>query len=371
MSFSRTLLIYIRPLAVILLPVALLYVLIIFGSTSLHAQEEISFQAREKAQDSQEVIPIDTLTERIMFYNVENAFWPLDDPEREDDEFTPGGGRHWSFNRLRTKLNHLTRVILAAGGGRVPMLVGLAEVEGDSVMNYWLHRTPLYRTGYRYLVTIGPDVRGIQIGLLYHPSSFRLLHHESYEVQMPEGERPTRPLLHAAGRIITGDTIDVIVVHQPSRLGGVLQTQAKRDAARTTLFHVADSISAVRLHPYIIMMGDMNENPRSYVMQENQVPFVNLMHPIYQHMQHTPSAVGTHKYQGEWSLIDHFIVHPDLLKEDSPLRLKDPRIVCLPFMMTEDATHQGDRPYRSYYGYRYEGGYSDHLPIIVDLKFAF
>lgn len=314
-------------------------------------------------------IPIDTLTERIMFYNVENAFWPQDDPEREDDEFTPAGARHWSYSRLRTKLNHLTRVILAAGGGRVPMVVGLAEVEGDSVMNYWTRRTPLRRTGYRYLVTDGPDVRGIQVGLLYHPSAFRLLHHESYVVQMPEGERPTRPLLHAAGRIVTGDTLDVIVVHQPSRLGGTAQTQAKRDAARTTLFHVADSIAAVRLHPYIIMMGDMNENPRSAVMQEERVPFENLMYPLYQHLQQSPSAVGTHKYQGEWSLIDHFIVHPDLLKTEASVRLLDPRIVNLPFIMTDDVTHLGQRPFRTYYGYRYEGGYSDHLPIIVDLKF--
>ncbi len=308
--------------------------------------------------------------ERIMFYNVETAFWPLDDPEREDDEFTAGGARHWSFTRLRNKLNHLSRVILAAGDGRVPMLVGLAEVEGDSVMNYWTHRTPLRKTGYKYIVTQGPDVRGIQTALLYHPSSFRLLHHEAYTVPMPEGERPTRQLLHAAGLIASGDTLDVIVVHQPSRLGGVEQTQAKRDAARTTLLHVADSLSAVRIHPNIIMMGDMNENPREAVLQQDGVSYTNLMYPLYEQMQQSPSAYGTHKYHGEWSLIDHFIVHPDLLDEKASVHLSDSRIFSLPFMMTDDVTYQGKRPFRTYYGYRHEGGYSDHLPIIVDLQIA-
>ena len=307
--------------------------------------------------------------ERIMFYNVENAFWPLDDPEREDDEFTQAGARHWSFTRLRNKLNHLSRVILAAGDGRVPMLVGLAEVEGDSVMNFWIHRTPLRRTGYKYVVTNGPDVRGIQTALLYHPASFRMLHSNAYTVPMPEGERPTRQLLHVAGLIASGDTIDVIVVHQPSRLGGVQQTQAKRDAARTTLLHVADSISAVRVHPYIIMMGDMNENPRESVVRQEQGEYVNLMYPMYEQLLQSPSSYGTHKYHGEWSLIDHFIVHPNLLDINAPVHLDNPRIFSLPFMMTDDVTYQGQRPFRTYYGYRHEGGYSDHLPIIMDLIF--
>lgn len=307
--------------------------------------------------------------ERIMFYNVENAFWPEDDPEREDEEFMPEGSRHWTFTRLREKLSHLSRVILAAGEGRVPMVVGLAEVEGDSVMHFWTHRTPLHRTGYHYVVTNGPDARGIQTAMLYHPASFRLLQHEGFTVEMPEGERPTRQLLHAAGRLVSGDTLDVIVCHLPSRSGGAAQTQRKRDAARTRLFQIADSISAARQHPYLVMMGDMNEEPREEIVPA-KVPFVNLMYPLCQEMHRTPSAFGTHKYQGSWSLIDHFIVHPALLKEESSVRLSEPEIFHLPFMMTEDVTHQGERPFRSYYGYKYEGGYSDHLPIVVDLHLS-
>lgn len=316
-------------------------------------------------------------TERIMFYNVENVFWPEDDPLREDEEFTPEGSRYWSFNRLRAKLNHLTRVILAAGGGRVPMVVGLAEVEGDSVMHYWTHRTTLRRTGYQYVVTDGPDVRGIQMALLYHPASFKLLHHDAHTIALPEDERPTRQLLHAAGRLVTGDTLDIIVAHLPSRSGGVAQTQQKRDIAHTALLHLADSISAARQHPCVVMMGDMNEAPQRHVetssatlLTTSQAPvaFTNLMYPLYKEMVNTPGAFGTHKYHGEWDLIDHFIVHPTLLDSTQSICLKSPRIFHLPFMMTEDTSNQGVRPFRTYYGYHYEGGYSDHLPIVVDLK---
>lgn len=323
------------------------------------------FPAKAFGQDDT-LQPTDTVTERVMFYNVENAFWPADDPEREDDEFTRDGARHWSMTRLRTKLAQLTRVLLAAGGGKVPMLVGLAEVEGDSVMHFWTTRTPLRRTGMKYVVTDGPDVRGIQTALLYHPSSFRLLHHDAIDVQMPAGERPTRQLLHVAGRLVTSDTLDVIVAHLPSRLGGAQQTQAKRDAARTTLRQVADSIAAARLSPYIIIMGDMNENPQP---DDASSAYANLMWPIYERMLRMPSANGSHKYQGQWSVIDQFLVHRSLLQENR-LTVSDARIFSLPFMLTDDATHQGQRPLRSYYGYRYEGGYSDHLPIVMDLHIA-
>ena len=309
-----------------------------------------------------------TETERIMFYNVENVFWPDNDPLRDDDEFTPEGSRHWNFKRLRAKLNNLTRVILAAGGGRVPMVVGLAEVEGDSVMNYWTHRTTLRRTGYRYVVTDGPDTRGIQTALLYHPASFKLLHHEAHNITLPEGERPTRPLLHVAGRLVTGDTLDVIVAHLPSRSGGAAQTQQKRDIAHAALLHLADSISAVRLHPNVIMMGDMNEAPQRHIEQQPSADFVNLMYPLYKEMFRTPGAYGTHKYHGEWDLIDHFIVHPNLLDATHYIYIKEPRIFFLPFMLTEDPSYQGQRPFRTYYGFKYEEGYSDHLPIVMDLQ---
>lgn len=342
-----------RPLAAFCLLVALFFA------------QKASAQAVSAQETS---VQAEGVKERVMFYNVENAFWPADDPERDDDEFTLEGSRHWSMTRLRAKLSQLTRVILAAGGGKVPMLVGLAEVEGDSVMHYWTTRTPLRRTGMRYVVTDGPDVRGIQTALLYHPSSFRLLHHDAFTVEMPEGEHPTRQILHVAGRLVTSDTLDVIVVHQPSRLGGAQQTQAKRDAARTTLLHAADSIASVRQSPYIIIMGDMNENPQEEVLP-GKSQWVNLMYPVYQSLQHDPSAYGSHKYQGQWSVIDQFIVHPSLLSH-ARLSVADASIFSLPFMLADDATHQGQRPFRSYYGYRYEGGYSDHLPIVLDLHIS-
>ncbi|MBR5717158.1 MAG: endonuclease [Bacteroidales bacterium] len=305
--------------------------------------------------------------QRIMFWNVENAFWPSDDSLHQDDEFTPEGIRHWTHSRLRQKLLQLSRVIVAAGDGMAPMLVGLAEVEGDSVMHYWTHSTPLWNLHYNYIISDGPDVRGIQTALLYQPTDFKLLHADFHRITLPEGNRPTRDVLHAAGRVVSGDTLDVIVCHLPSRLGGTKQSQSARDVAHRTVMHVADSVRLCRQHPNIVIMGDMNDNARKSNTWWGK-DYLNLMIPLQKSLKHHPSAFGSHKYQGEWGFLDQFVVN---VKTSPFVTFSNPRVFYLPFMLTEDTSHLGHRPARSYYGYQYEGGYSDHLPILLDFDVYF
>lgn len=309
--------------------------------------------------------------QRVVFWNVENAFWPADDPQRDDDEFTPQGARHWTRGRLREKLLHLSRTILAAGdNGIPPMLVGLAEVEGDSVMAYWTRSTPLRDMRYRYVVTDGPDQRGIQTALLYQPVDFRLISSEGHRVEVVADAHPTRDVLHAAGRLTNGDTLDVVVCHLPSRLGGARASQPMRDAAHRTIRQLTDSLVAERATARIIIMGDMNDTPdaqRRWWGQEVE----NLMVPLQEALRRHPSQWGSHKYQGRWTFLDQMIVSRALLDTTSTVRVENARSFSMPFMMTDDVSHLGKRPARSYNGYAYEGGYSDHLPILLDLDVYF
>jgi hypothetical protein len=74
-------------------------------------------------------------------------------------------------------------------------------------------------------------------------------------------------------------------------------------------------------------------------------------------------VMGSHKYQGEWGFLDQFFTTGRLLET-----VQAWGVFAVPQMLTEDKTHRGVRPLRSYYGFQYEGGYSDHLPIIIDLS---
>ena len=115
---------------------------------------------------------------RVAFYNVENLFDTRHDSLKQDYEYLPDGIRHWTPHRYWHKLDCVARTIASPGGERWPALVGLCELENDSVMYDLTRRSPLRAAGYQYLVTDGSDPRGIDVALLWDPYLFRLIDSE-------------------------------------------------------------------------------------------------------------------------------------------------------------------------------------------------
>ena len=134
--------------------------------------------------------PLKPDTLRVMFYNVENLFDCKDDTLKDDAEFLPKGAKKWSHYRYWKKQKAISRVIAAVGDRRMPALVGLCEVENDSVLSDLTKRSPLRTTGYDYVMTSSPDERGMDVALLYLPESFRLFSWR--EIRVNGLGRPTR-----------------------------------------------------------------------------------------------------------------------------------------------------------------------------------
>ena len=149
---------------------------------------------------------------RIMEYNVENLFDTIPDPEKNDRDFLPSGNQHWTSGRYWSKQGLLARVIAGAGGDSPIELVGLVEVENDTVLAHLTRRTSLARLGYDFLITNGPDERGIDVALLYQPNRFRPICREDLRVQLGEGIRPTRDVLFVEGLLPTLDTLSVFEI---------------------------------------------------------------------------------------------------------------------------------------------------------------
>ena len=294
---------------------------------------------------------------RVMSYNVENLFYPEDDPATDDKEFTPAGARHWGYARYHHKLRQIAKVIMAAGEWDTPALVALCEVENDSVLAPLTHRTPLRSQSYRYCITRGSDNRGINVALLYQRDKFRYINHHSLQVVHPHNVSPTRDVLHVWGEIAGGDTLDIIACHFPSKYGGEKESEARRMDAARTLRALTDSLSLVRKAPLLIALGDFNDLPRSECMQ--YLTATNLI---------LSTTEGSHKYQGNWQQIDHILIHRRMSTPEPNMQLipNSARTFAPSFLLVEDKTWLGQRPHRTYYGYKYEAGYSDHLPILAD-----
>ena len=294
---------------------------------------------------------------RVMFWNVENFFDTKDEPGKTDEEFLPDAIRRWTSFRYRDKLIKLAKAIVASGDERVPDLVGLCEVENDSCLYDLTGRSPLREAGYRYVMTDSPDERGIDVALLYQRGSFKLLGKQSIRIPHKQVSRdPTRDILHVSGQIISGDTADVLVCHFPSRGGGQAKTEPYRLQAAKVLRQTVDSLMQIRQHPYLIIMGDFNDSPSNKSLRKvlcGKGDLVNLMKGMKK---------GTYRYRGEWEIYDQFIVSGNVLS----IR-KNVQILRHPFLLEEDGKYGGDKPFRTYNGMKYVGGYSDHLPVVLDL----
>ena len=301
---------------------------------------------------------------RVLFWNTENLFDCKDDPKKNDNEFLPEATRHWTYFRYRDKIKNLAKGIIASGTDYVPDLVGLCEVENDSCLYDLTRRSPLKEAGYRYVMTDSPDQRGIDVALLYQRGSFKLIQHQSIRIPSRQIKKsPTRDILHVVGKVISGDTLDVMVCHFPSRSGGKAKSEIHRLLVAEILKQKVDSVMQVRQHPSVIIMGDFNDEPTDKSMKGLCVEgrLRNLM---------KGNQEGTYRYRGEWGILDQFLVSENLLDKKGSIRTsgKKAQILRHEFLLEEDEKHGGDKPYRTYNGMKYQGGFSDHLPIVLDLQ---
>lgn len=316
---------------------------------------------------------------RVMCWNVENLFDTRHDSLKNDYEFLPDALRHWNYSRYKKKLVNVARVITAVGEWSPPALVGLCEVENDSVMRDLVHYSPLKEHGYRYVMTQSPDERGIDVALLYQRDRFKILFHRSVSIGNSEPQRrPTRDILHVCGLLSTGDSLDIFVVHLPSRSGGARESEPYRLSVAKKIRLETDSILTSRHHPQLIIMGDFNDYPENKSIAEVLSATAPPPHPealkLYHLLAEKAKAgkhkFGSYKYQGEWGLLDHMIVSGTLLNVSAPFftSIEKAGVSRLPFLLSDDEKYGGKQPFRTYYGMRYLGGYSDHLPIYTDFE---
>ena len=219
-------------------------------------------------------------------------------------------------------------------------------------MHYLTQRTPLRTIGYKYLMTHSPDERGIDVALLYSPFTFHPFENQSIRNSLPKQQ--TRDILHVAGTLASGDTLDVYVVHLPSKKGGSEGHRLSMHLCQQLQAHT-DSVRQHRHHPNIIVMGDFNAETNS-----QQLKLLTRSHHLIDRT--AKLQPGTYKYQGEWSILDHILTHTTTLSHQQT------RILTLPFLLEKDSPNGGEKPKRTYLGPAYKGGISDHLPVVATFQ---
>lgn len=306
---------------------------------------------------------------RLMFYNVENLFDIYDDTTTDDNEFLPGGVRRWNLKRYENKINSLCKTILAAGEWSPPAIVAFCEVENRKVLKDLVFGTNLSKFNYDILHADSPDPRGIDVCMIFRKELIEIISFRYFNSPgSKENPVPTRSILYTKCKI-GGDTIHFFVNHWPSRRGGVLAGEALREDIAMWLRRAVDSIAySTNAKQGIIIMGDLNATPGDKVVRlltdsyGSGVSMINLS-------AGKVTNKGTYRYRGTWEMIDQMIISDCLINSGRGVytsrgmfRIFDPD-----FLLKKDSSYPGMSPYSTWAGYRYQGGYSDHLPILLDL----
>ena len=307
----------------------------------------------------------------LLFYNVENLFDVKDDSLTADENFTPEGDLHWTYNRLEKKCLNISKTIIAAGGWKVPDVIVLCEVENRYVIDKLIKETPLRSVKYKVIHKESPDFRGIDVALLYNPETIQPIEYHYSPLFYGGNPLSTREMLYFSG-VVGNDTLHVFGNHWPSRYSGFMETQGMRNAAAMHLKTEIENVMERYSNPKIVVVGDFNENP-----EDKSISEILMTKPLDNNIRNNglynffsgklKSGTGTLKYQSQWFLFDQIIVSGSLLNAVSGLftQPENASIVNLPFLLTDDEKFGGKKPFRTYYGFDYQGGFSDHLPVII------
>jgi hypothetical protein len=308
---------------------------------------------------------------RLMFYNVENLFDIYDDSLKDDNDFLPGGVMRWNYTRYNRKINSLYKTIAAAGEWNMPAVIALCEVENRRVLEDLIYKTYLTRYDFGIVHEDSPDLRGIDVCMIYRRDCAEML---DYRYLTPYNVRSedfrTRSVLYSR-LLIQNDTIHLIANHWPSRRGGALAGEDMRMEIVHMVKELCDSIGQVSSGmAKIIICGDFNCTPDDTEIMTlldksvSGLPLVNLTESI------AGRGAGSYRYKGIWEMIDQVIVSEPLLNTVNGL-FTEPgfvKVFSSDFLLERDPVYPGFLPFATYRGYRYHGGFSDHLPVIIDLQ---
>lgn len=308
-------------------------------------------------------------SEIIMFYNVENLFPPDAKPNHILDP-TNSGLRNWDEQRYKSKIIKLGHVfeLIIEDHQTLPMLIGLAEISTDSVLTDIISQ-PIFENKYKFIHFDSLDERGVDVALLYDAAKCEILHSEPisfiFEFENPGSSSfdTTRDVLFCKVKF-DGEIIDFYVVHLPSKR----ENDVNQPKRAYILNKIRDRILEERTENSdpVIVMGDFNDNANEiliseFIKSDGQEILNNPFSDLFLNQKYSTF------HNSDGLLFDQILLSPEFFTTNYKIKFEEAMVFNNIKLGSWDRQFQG-RPFRTYAGTRYLGGYSDHFPVLVKLK---
>jgi endonuclease/exonuclease/phosphatase family metal-dependent hydrolase len=306
---------------------------------------------------------------KIAFYNTENLFDTINDPNKSDEDFLPGAKVAWTTTRYIAKLDHIAKALSSIDSVDLPAIIGLAEIENIGVLNDLITRTRLKDGNYQAILEEGSDPRGIDVAMIFRKDVMKYLGHRAFPSAL---SFKTRSVLYVRLADARQDTFHLFVNHWKSRSGGATETEPQRMENATTLKHITDSLLSKNPKSRIVIMGDLNDEPGNKSLTEALLALKPVKKPapasLYNLMyDRFLNGEGTLYYK-DWDLFDQFIVSGNLLGKKpgkGAVILPPYAYIFKPDWLLYKSKTGEMVPNRTASAKDYFGGYSDHLPVYV------
>ena len=312
---------------------------------------------------------------QVGFWNIENLFDTTNAKDIRDDDFTPSGKYFWTEERLVKKYQDLSKVIHHIDHDQDLALLGLAEIENFSVLER-LNRD-FIQSDFKIIHKESPDERGIDCGLLYDPARLELIEKQFIPIWLA-GDEKTRDIIEARFRIPGSNQqteLYVFINHWPSRWGGQARTDPLRRKAAATLRSRIDEILIKDSLADIIILGDFNDYPndpslrqvlRAASLKIRAFPgdLINTTWNV-----HLDPDQGTCMYRGDWGVLDQIIISSGMIDGHGFKWVHESTGPFQQDYLLETGGKYAGWPFRMYRSGEYQGGYSDHLPILCRVSY--
>ncbi|UKM65807.2 endonuclease/exonuclease/phosphatase family protein [Flavobacteriaceae bacterium GSB9] len=314
----------------------------------------------------------------VAFYNLENLFDTINDPKKFDEYSPIMELKTNKQNAYEQKIRNMAKVISDIGkdvSNNSPSIIGVCEVENKTVLEDLVNDSLLIDKDYGIIHFDAPDVRGIDVALLYQKKAFTPISSSRHELKIFDDQNQkriyTRDQLLVSGKL-ENDLIHVIVNHWPSRRGGEARSEPKRIAAAKLNKYLIDSLHVIDPYAKIITMGDLNDNPNNKSVKkilkaknkQEKVPLKGIYNP---YMDFYNDGLGTTAYRDNWSLFDQIMVTKPFLEKDfTSFRLYKASIFNKNYLIQDSGTYKG-YPHRSWSNSGFSNGFSDHFPVYIYL----
>lgn len=313
----------------------------------------------------------------IAFYNLENLFDTINNPDVIDEEYTPTGTQNWTSEKYKKKLQNLSRVINELGTSdqqkEGPVVMGASEIENRGVLEDLIKQPLIINKDYGIVHFDSPDKRGIDVALLYQKKHFKPTSYINVPLIIYDQSDKTKRIYTRDQLLVTGmldgEEMHFIVNHWPSRSGGEKKSSPNREAAGRLNRRIVDSLYKINPNAKIITMGDLNDGPLNnsvkVELQAKAKKEDTKQFGMYNPMEEMSNkGIGTLAYRDAWDLFDQMILSEPLIRKDyTSYRFWKAGVYNKPFLTQTTGQYKG-YPLRNSNG---QVGFSDHFPVYLYL----